>query len=137
MALPLNSTQHVQRGMIPFRPSLAARFQLSAGGACDAWPWRLRASRGMQTLRLEWNLLSGTIPASFSMLPDLVSMAVSPGNYQLCGGLPERAHFSLCRQLGSFCQLHSQLGSTCQQASAVARLALPLSSANSNRLLVS
>ena len=94
-------------------------------------------SLGMQTLRLEWNLLSGTIPATFSMLPDLLSMSVSPGNYQLCGGLPERARFSLCRQLGAFCQLHSQLASTCQQDGAVANLALPQCSATSNRLLVS
>ena len=121
---------------------LASLVPRSPACACHHCPDRrsstLFANKGpaSQTLRLEWNMLSGTIPPSFALLPALGSVSVSPGNYQLCGGLPEGARFQLCRQLGSYCQLHSQLGSTCSQPSLVADLNLPPSSADSNELLV-
>ena len=95
-----------------------------------------RQTWGMQAVRLDWNKLSGTIPASFTQLPDLTSVGVSPGNYQLCGAAPERARFVLCRQLGSFCHPGALLGTTCQQPLAARGLNLPRPVANGAQLLV-
>ena len=80
----------------------------------------------LQTLGLEWNQLSGTLPSSLAALADLSVLAVSPGNYQLCGSRPPGARFTLCRQMDPYlCVASATLGSDCQQPLQANQLRLP------------
>ena len=82
-------------------------------------------------------MLSGSVPASLAMLPDLTTIALSPGNYQLCGAKPPSARFTLCRQVDtSFCAPNTLLASTCQPSLPANRLMMPKASLQATGLQV-
>lgn len=54
---------------------------------------------------IQWNMLHGAIPHSWTGLKMLRALWVRPGNYQLCGTAPPNAAFSLCKELDGKCVL--------------------------------
>lgn len=66
-------------------------------------------------IALHWNVLHGHLPASWARLPSLQSAWVRPGNYQLCGKLPQQAGFALCQitSNSTSCTPVDDLGNTC------------------------
>lgn len=83
----------------------------SGEGDCDTW----------QVLGLQWNMLHGPVPESWSNLKSMRALWVRPGNYQLCGDTPPAATFSFCKDASGHCEspLHphnSSLPSTCSHA---------------------
>lgn len=59
-----------------------------------------------QTLGLQWNMLHGAVPESWTNLR-AQTVWVRPGNYQLCGGKPTNASFELCKEIDGRCELSS------------------------------
>jgi hypothetical protein len=55
------------------------------------------------------------VPVSWARLPNLQSAWVRPGNYQLCGKLPQQADFALCKITSSSttCTNLDNLGDIC------------------------
>eukprot|EP00884_Botryococcus_braunii_P000598 jgi/Botrbrau1/10539/Bobra.7_1s0018.2 len=69
----------------------------------------------LRVVALHWNVLHGHLPASWARLPSLQSAWVRPGNYQLCGKLPQQAGFALCQITtnSTKCTPVDDLGNTC------------------------
>lgn len=92
----------------------------------------------LQTLGLSWNMLSGTLPASLDALQDLTQIAVSPGNYDLCGRAPLGARFQLCRLADpQFCAPNATLSASCSRPVAPRQLQMPAPSQDGTSLQAS
>ena len=48
--------------------------------------------------------MHGAIPTSWSTLRALRALWLRPGNYQMCGGVPLDAPFSICREIDTACE---------------------------------
>ncbi|BDA50936.1 probable serine/threonine-protein kinase DDB_G0267514 at C-terminar half [Coccomyxa sp. Obi] len=67
----------------------------------------------LQVLGLQWNMLQGSIPSSWSNLQSMRALWVRPGNYQLCGTVPPLASFQLCKEVDTRCEITDSLGTVC------------------------
>ncbi|KAK9839800.1 hypothetical protein WJX81_002595 [Elliptochloris bilobata] len=98
------------RGSLPALESLALEGNLLTSTLPDAAPGALQS---LQSLGLQWNQLEGSIPSSWAQLRALKSVWLRPGNYQLCDGAPAGSRFMLCKELHDACLPQPSLGQVC------------------------